>query len=151
MFQGYFEAGFVALAVGLALAFSLPAPAFAQSVEATRALSRGMIVTLDDVALSDREARRGEAQRFDQVIGKEVKRSVYRGRAIRLASLGAPTLVERNDIVELTYRAGTLSLRAEGRAMRAGGMGELVRVMNLDSRTIITGRISGPGRVEVAP
>ena len=135
----------------LALALLSPSPAWAGVVEATRPLPRGTVIEAWDVALAARDARRGEAVALDEVVGMEVRATIRAGQGVRLSSLRAPVVVRRNQVVELVYRAGTLSIRAEGRALGAGGEGERVRVMNLDSRRTIRGHILAPGVVEVLP
>jgi flagella basal body P-ring formation protein FlgA len=69
---------------------------------------------------------------------------------VRAADLGPPALVDRNQIVALDFRAGGLSIRAEGRALARGGAGDVIRVMNLASRTTVSGRIRPDGVVDVA-
>lgn len=58
-------------------------------------------------------------------------------------------IIERNDLVTLIFRQGVLTIAAEGRALGRGAAGEAVRVMNLSSRTTVTGRIKQDGSVEV--
>ncbi|MEM7237221.1 MAG: flagella basal body P-ring formation protein FlgA [Pseudomonadota bacterium] len=41
-------------------------------------------------------------------------------------------------------------MRTEGRALDRGSAGESISVMNLTSRTVVRGVVSGPGQVEVA-
>ena len=58
-------------------------------------------------------------------------------------------MVERNDIVTLVYARHGLQISAEGRALSRGGVGDNVRVMNLSSRTTITGLVQENGMIEV--
>lgn len=51
----------------------------------------------------------------------------------------------------LSYRLGALEIRAEGRALSRGGVGDEIRVMNLSSRTTVSGRIAEDGAVHVGP
>ena len=72
-------------------------------------------------------------------------------RAILTSQIGAPALVERNQLVRMTYAQGTLSIVTEGRALDRAGAGELVRVMNLASRKTVTGTVAEDGSIEVGP
>ena len=83
------------------------------------------------------------------MIGLEVRRAVYAGHPVAPADLGPPTLVRRNEIVVMTYSVGGVSLRTEGRALAAGGSGELVEVMNLASRRTVRAVVTGTRSVEV--
>lgn len=122
----------------------------AATVEATRDIRRGDIIQQGDVTLSHNEGRRNEAASVDDVVGMEARSTIRRGRAVRFSDLRAPTLVERNQLVDIIFRRGSLVIRGEGRALRDGGRGERVRVMNLDSRTVVTGRINAAGQVEMS-
>lgn len=86
-----------------------------------------------------------------EVVGMEVRETIYAGQPVRPADLTPPAVIERNALVAMRYRHGRLYIEAEGRAMDRAGVGERVRVMNLDSRTTVTAEVVGPGVVEVQP
>ncbi len=90
-------------------------------------------------ALSDPEA----------AIGLETRVVLYAGRPIRPTDLGPPALVDRNQVVPLIYRHGTLAIATEGRALDRAAAGEAVRVLNLSSRNTVTGILDMQGRVHV--
>lgn len=121
----------------------------ATSVEATRTLRTGTVINASDVMLSYNEPRRNEIESVEEAIGMEVRSSIRAGRTIRRSDLRHPILVKRNQLVNIVYRRGSLVIRGEGRALRDGGKGEAIRVMNLDSRMIVTGRVATNGQVEV--
>ena len=85
----------------------------------------------------------------DQMVGLEVRRAIYAGHPISESDLGPPTLVRRNEIVTMTFKNRGIALRAEGRALGAGGSGEIVEVMNLESRRTIRAVVTGSRSVEV--
>ena len=85
------------------------------------------------------------------VIGQEARVIIHAGRPIRPGDIGPPALVERNGSVDLLFRHGTLTIRAEGRALGRAGAGDTVRVMNLASRNTVTGRVLPDGTVQVPP
>ena len=136
---------------GLLLAVSLGAAALphqfaaAQQVIADRTLRPGETVAAADL----RPGPDGNAAAVEALAGLEVRRAVYRGRPVRAADVGPPTLVRRNALVRLVYRSGGLGIRTEGRALDSGAKGERVRVMNLASRQTVTGVVTRAGRVEV--
>ena len=82
-------------------------------------------------------------------IGKEARVTLYAGRPIRAGDLQAPAVVERNDLVRLSYSHGPLWIVTEARALDRGAAGERIQVMNLDSRAVISGVVEGPGKVVV--
>lgn len=86
----------------------------------------------------------------DALIGQSPRRQMPAGRLILVGSIGAPIVVRRNRVVTLVYEDGALILAARGRALQEGGVGDLVRVMNVSSRTVVSGTVTGDGTVSVS-
>lgn len=61
----------------------------------------------------------------------------------------APPAVTRNSVVAIVYRKGPLTLTARGRALGQGAVGDMVRVINLDSRIAIMATVSSEQEVSV--
>jgi flagella basal body P-ring formation protein FlgA len=94
--------------------------------------------------------RPGAAERLDQVVGQQLQRPVGSEAPFQRGDLAAPTLVGKNTLVTMIVEAPGISLTAQGRALEAAPRGGLVPVMNLASRTVVEGQVTGPGRVRVA-
>ena len=124
---------------------SLFLPVQASDVFAVRTLRVGTILEPSDL----RAANGAEIDGSMAIVGMEVRRAIYAGRRVERGFVGPPTLVKRNDIVVMHYNVGGLGIRTEGRAMSAGGEGEPVRVMNLDSRLTVRAIVRAPRMVEV--
>lgn len=133
----------------LVLALLAASPASADVVLAARTLRAGTAVTPADIVLAADPAPPGAASHPDEVIGLEARTTLYSGRPIPLASLGPAAAVDRNQLVTLVFHQGGLSIRAEGRALGRGAEGEEIRVMNLASRSTVSGVVAGPGLVRV--
>lgn len=101
-----------------------------------------------DIAFAD-EASIGAVEDPAAVIGLAARTVIYQGRPIRPEDLGPPALIDRNQIVVLTYVSGALSIVTEGRALGRGGVGETIRVMNSASRTTVTGIVATDGTVRI--
>ena len=123
-------------------------PALADSVVATRTIRAQTVVGPDDLTLVAADLP-GSVTDPQLVIGLEARVAIYAGKPVRLADLGPPTLVERNQIVPLIYLSGGLAISTEGRALARGAAGEVIRIMNLGSRTTVSGRIGPDGAVYV--
>jgi flagella basal body P-ring formation protein FlgA len=82
-------------------------------------------------------------------VGQETRRAIAAGRPIMQADLAPAARVERNQIVPLHYRTGALSIVTEGRALDRGAEGQVISVMNLASRSRVTGRVMADGSVQV--
>jgi flagella basal body P-ring formation protein FlgA len=84
------------------------------------------------------------------VIGMEARVALYPGRPILPGDLALPATIARNAILPLVYAAGNLLITTEGRALDRAGPGDVIRVMNLDSRTTVTARIGADGAAYVS-
>jgi flagella basal body P-ring formation protein FlgA len=123
-------------------------PAYPQTVVAVSGIRAQTVITADMVALTDADTL-GAASALDQVVGKEARVNIYPGRPIMPDSLGAPAILERNQDVVLRFSRGALTILSEGRVLQRAGVGERVRVMNLDSKAVIFGRVGADGVIEV--
>ena len=132
----------------LCIAACLAGPAAADTVVALRSLQARTVIGAGDVALSPGTIA-GAATRLEDVIGRETLVAVFKDRPVRVRNAGAPTLVERNQIVPLVFTLGTLVSSAEGRALGRGGAGDLIRIMNTASRATVTGMVMPDGSVSV--
>ena len=128
----------------------LPTAAMADSVVATRTIKAQSVVQMDDVTLAER-AIPNALDNVASAVGQEARISIYAGRPILAADLGPPAVVDRNQIVSLVYQSGALAILTEGRALARGGVGDMIRVMNLASRSTVSGRIAADGTVLVGP
>jgi flagella basal body P-ring formation protein FlgA len=133
----------------LILALLVPELAAAQAVIATRTLRAGQPIAETDLGIGVQPLAPGLIADPAEALGMEARVTLYAGRPIPLASLQPPALVERNQLVTLVFRQGAVDIRAEGRALGRGAADAEVRVMNLASRTTVTGRVAGPGLVSV--
>lgn len=125
-----------------------PVTGLAGSLIAVRTVPVHTVLTEQDVRVGD-NVTPGAAIVVHDVVGLETRVPLYAGRPVYPRDLGPPTSVDRNEIVTLRFIQGALVIEAEGRSLGRGSDGELVRVMNLASRITITGRVRGPGLVEV--
>jgi len=122
----------------------------AESLIATHTIRAQSVLAAEDVALVDAQIP-GALSDPSQAIGQEARVTLYAGRAILAENLGSAALVERNQTVTLLYRTGGLSILTEGRALSRGAAGEVIKVMNLNSRATVTGTIGADGTVAVGP
>lgn len=125
-------------------------PAFAQAeiVVPTRTIRAKEVIGAQDLKVQAAEVD-GAVTSIPDLIGLEARVALYPGRPIRAADVGPPAIVDRNDLVTLVFDRVFLSITAEGRALGRGAAGERIRVMNLSSRTTITGVIRPDGQIEV--
>ncbi len=138
------------IACAIALLAAAPGAAAADTIVAARTIRAQSVIGEQDIAVKPGEIP-GVAARAADLIGKEARVALYAGRPIRLADVGAPALVERNQIVTLVFDHGGLFILAEGRSLSRAGAGEPARAMNLASRNTVSGRVGADGRIHVSP
>ncbi len=124
-------------------------PAFADTVTPTRTIRSKAILGPGDVTLVTGDTP-GTYVALEEVIGQEARVVLYAGRPIRIEDIGPPAIIERNQIVTLFYISGALIIAAEARSLSRGGVGDAIRVMNLSSRSTITGIVRADGSVTVS-
>ncbi len=122
--------------------------ALAETLVATRTIRSKSVVTAADLDQLP-EVIPGALSDPADAIGMEARVTIYAGRPIRDGDLGRPALVERNEIVALVFRTGSLTITSEGRALGRAGAGEMVKVMNLSSRITVAGHVAEDGSVHV--
>jgi flagella basal body P-ring formation protein FlgA len=135
-----------ALAAALALA---AVPALADTLVATRTIRPQEVIAAGDILVIEGEVP-GALGDPAAAVGQEALIAIYAGRPIRGGDLGPPAIVERNSLVPLLYASNGLNISTDGRALDRAGAGDTLRVMNLASRTIVTGRVAADGVVHVA-
>lgn len=132
----------------LGLALGCPLQAAAESLVATHTIRAQTVLVAEDFTLVDADIP-GALTDPDLAIGQEARVTIYAGRPISADDLWAAALVERNQIVALVFRSSGLSILTEGRALSRGGVGDVIKVMNLSSRTTVNGTIETDGSVSV--
>jgi flagellar basal body P-ring formation protein FlgA len=132
-----------------AVANATPVTASAQTVVAAHTIRNKAVITFEDIVLLDTESK-GSIGELELVAGMEARTILYQGRPIRPQDIGPPALIERNQIVSIVYKDGSLVIMTEGRALNRGGLGDRVRVLNLSSKMAVTGTVESSGKVKVS-
>lgn len=129
------------------LAF-LPTYLSADVLTSTRVLRPDTIIEAQDIAVLSKDIP-GAIKSGVKIIGLETRNTLYPGRPIRDGDVGPVALVKRNQHVRLVFQQGGLTIATEARALQRGAIGDFVRVMNLSSRTTVSGHVSQNGSVVV--
>ncbi|MGS4946302.1 flagellar basal body P-ring formation chaperone FlgA [Meridianimarinicoccus sp. RP-17] len=124
--------------------------AHADTLAAARNLPAHSVLTEGDLVRDDTPVP-GALHDPAQAIGRETRVAIYAGRPVFGGDLTSPALVERNQIVPLTYFHAGLAISTDGRALDRGSVGDRIRVMNLASRSTVIGRVGSDGSISVAP
>jgi flagella basal body P-ring formation protein FlgA len=125
-----------------------------ETVEAAvlaRGVERNEVLKASDVVIERRpKAEVGnDAAPRDRAVGMQARRQLRAGQALRLADLAKPNLVQRDQSVILIYQAAGLYLTIRGKALENGTEGDVVNVLNLQSKRTISGVVTGRGQVSI--
>ena len=123
-------------------------PALAGTVIAATPVRANTLLGPEHLAVI-RKTIPGAISEAETAIGMEARVNLYPGRPVYPGDIGPPAIVERNQIVVMRYAFGGLSIYAEGRSLSRAGVGEIVRVMNIDSRNIVNGTVLESGEILV--
>ncbi|SON56217.1 flagellar basal body P-ring biosynthesis protein FlgA [Hartmannibacter diazotrophicus] len=116
-------------------------------------VNRGDIVNRSDLEttrMDRRRVARDAISSTDRIIGLAARRTLRAGDALTSSDFEEPKLVARNSLVTVNYNKPGLTLSARGRALADGARGDLVSVLNEQSRRVIHGIVTGPGEIEIA-
>jgi flagella basal body P-ring formation protein FlgA len=91
-------------------------------------------------ALTDPERARGLAARSN----------LQAGAILRAADPTKPEVVQRNDMVTLSYAMPGLMLTVRGKALDGGAEGDIISVVNEQSKRTLQAVITGPGRAAIS-
>lgn len=139
-------------AVRQSIVLSGSATAVVEVVTLVRDVARGEAISPADLAIDTVDGRRLPDAALTGVadaLGYEARRALRAGQVLTEADLQPATVVDRNTVVTLTYVQPGMTLQARGLALDDGAVGELVSVLNQQSRRIVEGIVVGPGTVEV--
>lgn len=134
----------------IAALIALAPVARGETLVAARTIPAQTVLVPTDLAVAS-APHPGALKDPGRAIGQETRTILYQGRPIRPMDIGPAAIVERNDLVALTFASPHLQIVTEGRALERGALGDRVRVMNLASRNTITATITAPGHVQVTP
>jgi flagellar basal body P-ring formation protein FlgA len=118
-----------------------------------RPLARGEVIKRSDFSLERKPKSEiaSDAVRADEpIIGLAARQSLRAGQPLRRGDLMKPELVRSNDTVTLVYEAPGILLTLRGKAIESGADGEVITVLNPQSKRTVQGTVSGPGRVTIS-
>jgi flagella basal body P-ring formation protein FlgA len=118
---------------------------------AVRDLPRGHILSEGDLSESQVpfSQAKGALKEVSQVVGQTLKVSLRTGSPVRDRDLVQTSLVKKGETVTIIAQSGGLKVTALGQAKQDGALGQTIAVINQDSKKTISGKVIGPGMVEV--
>jgi flagella basal body P-ring formation protein FlgA len=113
---------------------------------------RGDIVREEDLNII-REARTkvpaGALTEVEDIVGKQARTTLRANAPLSRNDLQRPILIERGEKITVTYVMPGMKLTSRAQAMDTGAKGDVIDVMNLQSRRIVPATITSRGQVRV--
>jgi flagellar basal body P-ring formation protein FlgA len=85
-----------------------------------------------------------------EAIGRVARQPLRPGQPVRHADIAKPELIKRDDNVTVVYEVPGIVLTTRGKALEGGGEGDVISVLNLQSKRNVQGIVTAPGRVDIA-
>lgn len=117
-----------------------------------RSMDRSEIIKASDVVTERRPKSEvgGDLALRDRAIGMQTRKQLRAGQPLKSADLGKPDRVTRDQSVTLIYETPGIYLTGRGKALENGTEGDVVNVLNLQSKRTVQGTVIGPGQVSVS-
>lgn len=84
-----------------------------------------------------------------ELVGMVARRTLLPGQPIPTRSVEKPVLVRRGEPARLVFREQGLVIIMQVEALQNGGAGSFVRVRNIDSGLVVSGRVQDDGTIRV--
>ena len=119
-----------------------------------RTITRGEIVKAADLAVERRpktEVTVDVVGANGEAVGRAARQVLRQGQPMRRSDLVKPELIKRDDNVTFVYVVPGITLTTRGKALEAGAEGDVINVLNTQTKRTLQGVVTGPGRVDIAP
>lgn len=124
----------------------------AKVIVARQPLSRGHLLTAEDLVAEDRDVTRSIRGYFtdaSQLVGHRVKSPLLPGSVITPSVLEADKFVRRGQTVTLVVQGGGIDIAMAGKALADGALNQRIKVENLNSGRVVEGIVRSKEHVEV--
>ena len=116
-----------------------------------RPVERGAVLQAADLTTLRRpKAQGGGITEPAAVIGLAARHPLRPGQPLSATDLMKPEIVARNETVTLIYQAPGITLTLRGLAQDSGALGDTIGVLNVQTKRVVQGVISGPGKVTMS-
>jgi flagella basal body P-ring formation protein FlgA len=119
-----------------------------------RRVNAGEVIQKDDIewtAVRAEQLNRSVLTDAGRLIGQEVRRGMSAGQSVRASDIRSPIIVGKGSIVTMILHTPKMQLTSKGRAMEDASMGDSVRIMNTQSKTVVEATVVGANTVQVVP
>ncbi len=118
----------------------------------TRRMGSSEVVRAGDVRFRDMRSDQIDSAVItdaDALIGMSPRRPVIEDVPLKSSDFRPPIVVTKGSLVSMVVQTPYMLLTAQGRAAEDGAQGEVIRVLNTQSKTTVDAVVEGPSRVVV--
>ena len=83
------------------------------------------------------------ALRANELLHMTPRKIVRANEPVKLSQLNKPVMVKRGDLVTMQLKSGPIALTALAKAMENGTKGDMIRLINMDSKRTLEAKITG--------
>lgn len=115
-------------------------------------LRRGDILREDDmttIRMARARVPSSAVTRAQEIVGKEATTNIRSNSPLSRRTFQRPVLISRGDKVTVTFDMPGLKLTSRAKALDSGAKGDVIDVMNLQSRRVVPATVVSRGRVRV--
>jgi flagella basal body P-ring formation protein FlgA len=126
---------------------------FRDVVVTTRAVRRGSLLESDAFVVEERDItalKHGWFDALEDLNDLQSARPIGVGEIVSHRHVEPIPVVHRGDDITMAVTTNNMSLEATGIALQDGGVGERIRVRNLDSGKIVYGRVVDASTVRIS-
>lgn len=119
---------------------------------AMRSLRRHQVVRKEDLQIKPvriKDQRKQFETNAGKLVGKRMTRSIPKGAPVHADLVEEAPVIQRGERVTLVLEMRGLKITTIGKTKEDGHLGELIKVINLDSGKVVFGEVKGPGQVEI--
>lgn len=126
--------------------------AYLPVVVTKKPINHKSILTEEDLVLDTRPLSRlpqDVVLDIKSLIGKQLKSTLKAGTVLRECYVEEPISIKNNSLVEIVAKNEKLIVKAKGKALQSGRVGEIIKVQNLSSKKVLVGKVVSASEVEV--
>ena len=121
-----------------------------QRVIIVRPVSRGDFLTREDLGLQTLSRKGGSGfTDIDELVGRRAKKSLHAGLVLHDRHLQPDWMVQAKQTVSVVNNTGGIQVTTAGIALENGRLGDLVKVKNLSSNSILHGFVAGTKKISI--
>ncbi len=123
-----------------------------ETVVPTHEIAQGQVLNASDLAIERRPKAALSTSTLttvEQAQGLSTKHALRAGQVIHQADVAKPELVGRGETVTIVFQVPGITLTILGKANEPGALGDVISVLNVQSKHTIQATVIGPGRVSV--